>query len=574
MEKLGRYDVLARLAVGGMAEIFLGRITGPSGFERPVVLKRVLPHLALTPSFIDMFLDEAEITAGIRHPNVTQVHELGTDGEELFLAMEYLEGESVAGLLRRLHSREQSLPAPLAAFIVADACAGLHAAHELLGPDGKPRGLVHRDVSPQNIFVTYDGVVKILDFGIAKAADRITHTEAGNIKGKFAYMSPEQSRGEPLDRRSDIFALGIVLFELLTGHHLFKRDNDSRTLQALWQDEVAAPSALVACSAAIERVCLQCLERQPADRPATALAVRDQLLRAIARLDEESFPHGPGPALAVRMCELFDDRKLDKRHMLERAGAVTKLADVPAAEVDLDVALPAVVVPKAVHPGAPLGTTEEPAPEEPAPEEPATGDPTTEGRAAAESVATAEPTLTTTSARRRAMMASAVAAALIGGYVVSTRSVPSATSVAVATTRVAARAPQEAVVVSVRVVTSPAGAEVSVDGVHKGRTPILVALPASSLTKAFEVGLDGYETVREQVRPVRDQLLRVALRKTASGPYPGPPSASVPPSPRRPTRRTAPAPASKPAPTPPPIDAPTPTPPAAPASQPDPWRKW
>ena len=173
-ERVGRYEVAGRLATGGMAEILLGRLVGPSGFERPLVIKRILPHLAEQQSFVSMFLDEARLAAQIRHPNVVSVSELGQEGDDLYLVMEYLEGENAAGLIRRSMVTGKNTDFALCAYIVAEACAGLHAAHELTDPDGNPLRLVHRDVSPQNIFVTYGGAVKVLDFGIAKAADRIT----------------------------------------------------------------------------------------------------------------------------------------------------------------------------------------------------------------------------------------------------------------------------------------------------------------------------------------------------------------------------------------------------------------
>src|SRR5262245_24036371 len=204
VQSVGSFEIVGHLATGGMAEILLGRASGPSGFERIAVIKRVLPHLASEPRFAQMFLDEARIAALIRHPNVVQIHELACEGDQLFIVMEYLEGESVAGLLRRLIAQQTRLPPALAAHIVAEACCGLHAAHELVDHSGRPLGVVHRDVSPQNIFVTYDGAVKVLDFGIAVARDRVTKTETGQLKGKFEYMAPEQCLGKALDRRADL----------------------------------------------------------------------------------------------------------------------------------------------------------------------------------------------------------------------------------------------------------------------------------------------------------------------------------------------------------------------------------
>src|SRR5262245_48097918 len=236
--QIGRYQIVGELATGGMAEILLGKLVGPSGFERPVVIKRILPHLAKRSSFVQMFLDEARVVARIRHPNVVHVHELGKDGDELFMVMEYLDGESLQNVQRRTRKNKERLPLALAAHVVAQVAGGLHAAHELADDAGRPLGLVHRDVSPHNVFITYDGNVKVLDFGIAKFAERATDTEAGQLKGKFPYMSPEQCRGLPLDRRSDVFSLGTVLFELVTGRRLFARDTGLLAMQAVVSDRV------------------------------------------------------------------------------------------------------------------------------------------------------------------------------------------------------------------------------------------------------------------------------------------------------------------------------------------------
>src|SRR5258706_5437181 len=281
-ETVGRYAVVGRLAMGGMAEILLGRLLGPSGFERPVVIKRILPHLAEQTAFVEMFLDEARLAARIQHRNVVQVHELGREGRNLFIAMEYLEGENAAGLVRRSLVARSDLDCRHCAFIVAEAAAGLHAAHELRDPQGRPLGLVHRDVSPQNIFVSYAGGVKVLDFGIATAADRTTHTEVGQLKGKFEYMSPEQCRGGPIDRRRNVFALGIVLYELLTRRRLFKRSSKLAVLEAVCREPLVPPSKVVAgIPPVLEHVVMRALARNPDERFATAAEMRKELLAAM-----------------------------------------------------------------------------------------------------------------------------------------------------------------------------------------------------------------------------------------------------------------------------------------------------
>ncbi|HVY47862.1 MAG TPA: serine/threonine-protein kinase, partial [Minicystis sp.] len=264
--RLGRFSVLRRLATGGMAEVLLGRLSGPQGFERLVVIKRILPHLAREAAFVTMFVDEARLVARIRHPNVVQVYELGSEGDELFLVLEYLEGEPISSLQRALARRGERLDASLIAHVGAEACAGLHAAHELTRDDGVTLGLVHRDVSPQNLFACFDGRVKVLDFGIAKSADASFRTRTGEIKGKHAYMSPEQCKGDKnLTNKSDLYSLGIVLYELLT-------------LRAITEEAAPRPASVEpSVPPALDRVIARALALAPADRYPSALEMRADL---------------------------------------------------------------------------------------------------------------------------------------------------------------------------------------------------------------------------------------------------------------------------------------------------------
>jgi eukaryotic-like serine/threonine-protein kinase len=242
--EFGRYQLIKKLAAGGMAQVWLARQPGIEGFEKLLVIKQVLPHLADDDSFISMFLDEARLAARLNHPNVVQVFDLGQEDESLYIAMEYIHGEDLRRLDRESRRRRTPIPIPLVCRIIADAAAGLHYAHTLKTPDGKPLGIVHRDVSPQNILATFEGGVKVVDFGIAKAADRANKTRSGVLKGKYAYMSPEQASGKVVDARTDVFALGILLHELLTGRRLFKREGEVATLQAVVSCEVEAPSRI------------------------------------------------------------------------------------------------------------------------------------------------------------------------------------------------------------------------------------------------------------------------------------------------------------------------------------------
>ncbi|HTR49561.1 MAG TPA: serine/threonine-protein kinase [Kofleriaceae bacterium] len=240
--RLGRYELLGQLAIGGMAEIHLARLAGEAGFEKIVVVKRLLPELVASKAFVAMFLDEGRLVAKIDHPNVCEVFELGREGAEYFIVMPYLDGVPATDFIARPRDPDRTAQLRVAAGIVVQACAGLHHAHELAGPDG-PLGLVHRDVSPSNVFVTTAGVVKVLDFGVAKVRGA-AETEAGTIKGKTQYMAPEQVLGEPLDRRCDVFALGIVLYELCTHQRLFKRASDYLAARAILEEPIPRADAV------------------------------------------------------------------------------------------------------------------------------------------------------------------------------------------------------------------------------------------------------------------------------------------------------------------------------------------
>ncbi|MGV3625635.1 MAG: protein kinase domain-containing protein [Archangium sp.] len=244
LETYGRYQLLKKLATGGMAQIYLARQVGPEGFEKLLVVKRILPHLAENDDFITMFLDEARIAARLNHPNIVQIFDLGAQDDSYFIAMEFIHGEDVRRVWK--HAERQGKPIPLALIcrIIIDACAGLDYAHKKTDQSGRPLGIVHRDISPQNILVSFEGGVKVVDFGIAKAADQATVTRSGVLKGKYSYMSPEQAGGQHIDSRTDIFALGVVLYELLTGTRLFKRATDIQTLNAVTECAIAPPSAV------------------------------------------------------------------------------------------------------------------------------------------------------------------------------------------------------------------------------------------------------------------------------------------------------------------------------------------
>jgi len=243
--RLGKYEILTPLAAGGMARIYVARTTGIGSFERHVVLKLITPERANDVTAVQMFLDEARLAASLNHQNVAQVFEVGEDAGIHYLAMEYVHGQDLRALLAKAGGQGSRVPLELALTVVAGAAAGLHHAHERRGPDGISLGIVHRDVSPSNIMIGYDGSVKLLDFGIAKATSRSIETQSGIIKGKFAYMAPEQCRGREVDRRSDVFSLGIILYEISTQHRCFRADSDFDTMHRIVTGDVVRPTRLV-----------------------------------------------------------------------------------------------------------------------------------------------------------------------------------------------------------------------------------------------------------------------------------------------------------------------------------------
>ncbi|HVE84805.1 MAG TPA: serine/threonine-protein kinase [Myxococcales bacterium] len=234
LSQIGKYELVRKIAIGGMAEVFLAKAAGPMGFEKTLVVKRILPHLADDPNFVQMFLAEAKLAAQLNHPNVVQIFDFGEAEGSHYLAMELVDGPNLRALIRRAQEVGRPLEPPVAAKIVSLACEGLAYAHEFQDPaTGQPLGLIHRDVSPDNILISRTGAVKVVDFGIAKAANRTQQTRTGVLKGKLAYMPPEQLRQLPMDLRADVFALGMVLYELLTGSRPFDAEDEIAIMQAI-----------------------------------------------------------------------------------------------------------------------------------------------------------------------------------------------------------------------------------------------------------------------------------------------------------------------------------------------------
>ncbi len=495
-----------------MAEILLARIVGPKGFERPVAIKRMLDHLTDEKRFVEMMSAEARIAAQIHHPNVIQIYELLEHHGIPHIVMEYLEGESLAGLLRRTVAHRQALHPALVAHILAEAAAGLHAAHELRDSQGTLLNVVHRDVSPQNVFVTYDGAIKVLDFGIAKATHIASRTQTGELKGKFHYMSPEQIEAKELDRRSDVFSLGILLHECLTARRLFKKDNAMLTMRAILQEPIPSARAVrETVPESLDEITKKALKRDRDVRFQSAEELRDALLLASRELAPRMLPQ---KQLREIMGSLFADRRHQKAEMLQALQRNARVT-IPDAEVDLEVDLPQ-------HSESRIAYSESGILRE------------------SEFVAADEgpsPLVKVVVALLLVLLFAFAAWMSIDDDPNSdvVESVPAVTPVGEASTT---ETPSAATSVSIDVQTTPAGATVSFGGEVRGQTPVRLELPSSDEAVTIQVSLPGYITHTEDVIPDVNQRLTIGLDEVSA-----PPSEMIvrprTPRPRRPRTRMA-----------------------------------
>ncbi|MBL8914518.1 MAG: serine/threonine protein kinase [Archangium sp.] len=324
----GKYFLVRKLAEGGMAEIFLAKSMGVEGFEKNVVIKRMLPHLSTAPDFVSMFLDEARLAASLAHPNIVQISDLGLADGCYYICMEYLAGEDFATVLRTAKRRGEHTPLNIVLRVIGEAAVGLHFAHEALDPKGQPLNLVHRDISPSNVFITYSGQVKVLDFGIAKAESRATATGAGVVKGKYQYMSPEQARGDgPVDRRSDVFSLGVSLYEAVTGQRPFARDTDLAVLKAVLEGEYQPVRALRPdLPLEVESIINKAMAQEAEHRYPSALAMAQDIERYIGATTSAS----GGQALVNFMAGFFGPERVKSKTRIESLDELSARGiDVP-----------------------------------------------------------------------------------------------------------------------------------------------------------------------------------------------------------------------------------------------------
>ncbi|MCC7538555.1 MAG: serine/threonine protein kinase [Deltaproteobacteria bacterium] len=332
--RVGDYEVVARLKAGGMATLYLARRHGAAGFSRHVAIKIVHPHLSEEPNFREMFVDEALLSARIDHPNVVRVEELGEVEGTYFLVMEYVHGCSLGTLSRELAARKRRLSPEIAVHIITRVADGLHAAHETLDDDGHSLGIVHRDVSPPNILLSYRGEVKLIDFGIAKARGRRQQTATGEFKGKFSYMSPEQACALPVDRRTDVYALGILLWEMIAGRRLFDAADDVEVLERVRKPYVPAPSTITpTVGPDLDAVVLDALAFRKEARPQTALELRQRLLEALPSAASIDHTH-----VAALLAAVLGDYRDEQARALPESltGIKTNFAPGVAAGADMD----------------------------------------------------------------------------------------------------------------------------------------------------------------------------------------------------------------------------------------------
>ncbi len=340
---LGKYRLIAELGHGGMAEVYLAVVQGPAGFNKLVVIKQIRPQLATDPEFLSMFLDEARLAARLSHPNVVQTNEVGQEGDRYFIAMEYLEGQPLNRVLHRI-GRDGGLTLSMHLRLIVDLLSGLHHAHELTDFDGTPLNVVHRDVTPHNVFVTYDGQVKVVDFGIAKAMNSSAETRLGVVKGKVAYMAPEQARGERVDRRADIFSAGVMLWEAATGRRLWKGIPDLTVLHRLINGDIPSPRDIdPEVPEGLEKIVMKSLALRREDRYSTAVDLATALEELLDSMNDKSSLREVGKLVARH----FEENRSKIKGIVETQLKVVKA--LPTTEFQ------AISLPQLDNPGANSG---------------------------------------------------------------------------------------------------------------------------------------------------------------------------------------------------------------------------
>jgi serine/threonine protein kinase len=494
---LGKYRLVAQLGRGGMASAHLAVMRGPAGFNKLVVLKQIHPQYAEDPEVLGMFLDEARLSARLSHPNVVQTNEVGQDGDRHFMAMEYLEGQPLNRILTRLHAAG-GLPLPMYLQVIVDLLGGLHHAHELADYDGSPLGVVHRDVNPQNVIVTYEGVVKVMDFGVAKARGAVVQTQFGVVKGKISYMAPEQVRGERVDRRADVFAVGVMLWEAVTGKRPWQGMAEADVMKHLAHGEFPALLAAAAdVPERLEQIILKALAPDREDRYATAADLQAEL---------EAYLDTTGPRVHLRelsklVCTHFAK---DRAAIRSRIEVQLRAEDGPGPLVDLD-ATNLDMGGQAAKKGASRGS------------DPGGLDPMTPGPSV---FTTSVPgSLSVGAGRPRSIfhrlaagaLGVAVMCAAIGLSLDHGRAAPPAAPAQAAAETALTGAPRVSSTVQARLVATPVDAQIFLDDEPLVGNPVESALPRDQATHRLRVEAPGFVTVTQSVSLDKDLSVTIAL---------------------------------------------------------------
>ena len=571
-QALRKYRLIAEIGRGGMADVYLAVVQGPAGFNKLVVIKKTRSELAQDPEFLAMFLDEARLAARLNHPNVVQTTEVGQDGERYFIAMEYLDGQP----LNRIRARAAgAFTALMQARVLADVLAGLHHAHELCDFDGTPLGVVHRDATPQNVFVTYDGLIKVVDFGIAKAVDSSSETRTGVVKGKVTYMAPDQARGERVDRRADVFAVGVMLWEAIAGRRMWKGIPELTVVHELMNGKLPSLRAAVPeVPDALARICERALAIEPDARYATAQEMHDALSEYV-----DGAGHTSAREVGKFVADRFAEDRAKVKNLIESqlkdirwSGAYPKVTATDLPSIDPGQVLITPTGTKPVEAGSGLTA---------APSSADAGHRNSSLTNAATALATASPPRPQ---RPVALLAVAVVAAvavlLLGVRFLAPGSrtesntpahpveakAPEVKDVASAAPHdAAAAAGQEAVKLTVHV--SPASAKIYLDDALLSAGPFEGKVVKSDKERHLRVEAAHYLSKEETVTLGADVMLSFALEKEAAGAAPAAPyvprGGPRPSSPEAPTPVVAaPTPAAvAPAPAPLPAPATTPVPP-------------
>jgi eukaryotic-like serine/threonine-protein kinase len=551
---LGKYRLIAELGRGGMAEVFLALVRGPAGFNKLMVIKRLRPHLSEEAEFLQMFLDEARLAAKLSHPNIVQTIEVGEDNGQYFISMEYLEGQPLNRILRRCGDQ---VTMAMALRILCDALAGLHHAHELTDYDGSALSVVHRDATPHNIFVTYNGQVKVVDFGIAKAAISVAETRTGVLKGKVSYMAPEQARGEEVDRRADLFSIGCCMWEVLTGQRVWKGKSDIQVLNAIMNNDQPIPSPRSLrpdIPSQLEEICLKALAFDREVRHQTAIELKRDIETFLASIGD-----GTTVSSASR---IVSDRFVAERNKLRSLidAQVKSAHDLSTGEYDrvnlprLPAGPPSLA---SLHPGEDSGSVETPA----------TASGNRERAPMSLTTASLAPPAPAVSYRVPALVAACIALGGIIGAVLIARSGEAPKAPAEQASAPAEQAPKEPVAAAPRAVTpppatdarveisitvTPSRATIAIDGAEVAGNPFTGSFPKDDKKHLVRVEAKGYEAVEREVDFSRNITLELSLKKEAAGgvvatrPSPARVEAPAPPSQGGEQAEPAPQPAPKP----------------------------